>query len=329
MNILYTCDNNYVWLMGISMLSLFDSNKHLDEIKVFLLGENISKENKTILKQITEEYQRECLIIDLPDIDIPSSLITTRWPRSAFSRLYVAELLPASLDRVLYLDCDTIILNSLENLEKVNINQFPVYGVKDCIGMPYRKNIGLKKDSIYINAGVLLFNLDKMRQINISELIDCFLANYKQTVHYADQDVLNGIFNGKIGILPPAYDVMTLECVYKYEDILKLRKPQNYYSKKTIDHAVENPIIVHYTTCMLNIRPWFNNSNHPLATEFLMYKRRSPWKDKSLSGTPHNNNAKAKLLKLFSILPHNLEMNILGLIHAVLYPIAIRFKALL
>ena len=52
MNVLYTCDNNYVWLMGISAISLFENNKELDNITVYLLGENISDKNKRILVDI-------------------------------------------------------------------------------------------------------------------------------------------------------------------------------------------------------------------------------------------------------------------------------------
>ena len=55
MNILYTCDNNYVWLMGISMTSLFDNNKDMKEITVYLIGDNISDENREKLTEIAEK----------------------------------------------------------------------------------------------------------------------------------------------------------------------------------------------------------------------------------------------------------------------------------
>ena len=46
MKVMYTCDNNYVWLMGISTISLFENNKGIKDLKVYLLGENISEDNK-------------------------------------------------------------------------------------------------------------------------------------------------------------------------------------------------------------------------------------------------------------------------------------------
>ena len=52
MNILYTSDNNYVWLMGISMLSLFENNKKADKIIVYLFSEHIAIDNQNRLKSI-------------------------------------------------------------------------------------------------------------------------------------------------------------------------------------------------------------------------------------------------------------------------------------
>ncbi len=46
MNVMYTCDNNYVWLMGISMISLFESNRDIANLKVYLIGNEISQSNK-------------------------------------------------------------------------------------------------------------------------------------------------------------------------------------------------------------------------------------------------------------------------------------------
>lgn len=191
MNVLYTCDDNYVWLMGISMLSLFENNKDLDAISVYLLGERISEENKSKLKDIADKYKRECIIIEMPELDIPQSLVSKRWPKSAFSRLYAANILPDNLDSILYLDCDTVIMGSLSYMDKLNNSDCVIYGVRDCIGEFYRKNIGLNRKSLYVNAGVLLMNLEKMRKINISQIIDSFLSEYGQLIHYADQDVLN------------------------------------------------------------------------------------------------------------------------------------------
>ena len=65
MKVMYTCDNNYVWLMGISTISLFENNKGIKDLKVYLLGENISEDNKKELKAIGKKYGREVKVIEL------------------------------------------------------------------------------------------------------------------------------------------------------------------------------------------------------------------------------------------------------------------------
>ena len=78
MNVLYTCDNNYVWLLGISAISMFENNRELQNLNVYLLGENISNENKQILTKIGEKYNRQITIIEVPKIDIPEALVSAR-----------------------------------------------------------------------------------------------------------------------------------------------------------------------------------------------------------------------------------------------------------
>ncbi len=326
MNILYTCDNNYIWLMGISVISLFENNKLMKNLMVYLLGENISEDNKQILRKISKKYEREIIIIDVPKIDIPETLVTTRWPLSAFTRLYAGQLLPVEVKKVLYLDCDTIIVNSIAELEGFDISKAIVYGVKDCISKSYKKNIGLEANDLYVNAGVLLLNLEKLRKVNIKETINNFMNKYEYLINYADQDILNGIFSDEIGILDPKFDVMTIDVVYTHNEIMSLRKPSNFYSESELRKAVSSPVIIHYTTNMKVVRPWYSNANHPLTTEFRKYLQISPWKDKKLNVMSFTAK-EAKIIGLIMKLPDFIAHYILGLIHSDIKPFVIRFMA--
>lgn len=313
--------------MGISVISLFENNKDCAELKVYLLGEDISNENKEIITSIGNKYNRQIIVIDVPKLDIPEKLITARWPLSAFTRLYAAELLPAELDRILYLDCDTIVRRNIHELNTLHIDNAIFWGVKDCIGKGYKKNIGIAPDGAYINAGVLLINLTKLRETNIKTRLESFMYKYKKMINYADQDVLNGAFYGEIGILPPEYDLMTILATYNYDDVIKLRKPTNYYSKRECERAVKNPIIIHYTTNMLTIRPWFANTNHPFAEEFLKYMRISPWKDKRLEKMIFDS-LETEVIGVVEKLPKRFAINLLGFMHASIKPLFIRLKGM-
>lgn len=326
MKVMYTCDNNYVWLMGISAISLFENNKEIKDLKVYLLGEKISEDNKNEVKRIGEKYGREVEVIDVPKLNIPPSLVSSRWPLSAFTRLYSGVILPSDVDRILYLDCDTIITGDISELENVEFNGSVIMGVKDCISRIYKQNIGLDSNSPYINAGVILFDVDSLRKMNINIEIECYMKKYEKLINYADQDILNGIFKGKIGILHPKYDLMTIDTVHTYEEILMLRRPTNFYSKEQLEQAVSSPVIIHYTTNMLVIRPWFSNTDHPFADEFKKYMDMSSWKNRELKKMVFNSKV-SKAISLIMKLPKKFAYNALGLIHAELKPIYISMRA--
>lgn len=326
MKVMYTCDNNYVWLMGISAISLFENNIGIDELKVYLLGENINEENKNELKKIGEKYGREVEVIDVPKLSIPPSLISARWPLSAFTRLFSGVILPDDVARILYLDCDTIISGDISELENVEFSGNIAMGVKDCISGTYKKNVGLDMDSPYINAGVILFDMDALRKININVEIERYMNKYEKFINYADQDILNGMFKGKIGKLNPKFDVMTIDAVHTYEEILKLRRPTNFYKKEELEEAMLNPAIIHYTTNMLVVRPWFRNTDHPFAGEFKKYMDMSAWKDRELKEMVFESKV-AKVIKIIMKLPKSIAYSALGLIHAELKPRYIRMRA--
>lgn len=326
MNVLYTCDNNYIWIMGISAISLFENNEHIKDLTVYLLGENISDGNKNVLQTIAEFYGRKFCVINVPKLDIPDVLVSTRWPLSAYTRLFSGQLLPTSVHKVLYLDCDTIIRGDISHLSQIDVSNYICFGKKDCIGSIYKQNIGLKENSLYINAGVLLFNLDELRKIDIKTVLNKYLTRYLKLINYADQDILNGIFCGKIGVLEHKYDVMTIDVVYSFEEINMLRRPTDFYSKEEFVAGVEDPAIIHYTSNMRIIRPWFSNTDHPLAYEFRKYMEISPWKDKKLNEMKFDTRA-AKVIGAINKLPSGISHRIFGLIHSQLKPLYIRFKA--
>jgi len=326
MEILYTCDNNYVWLMGISIISLFENNKDLSSINVYLLGDEITDSNIDILTNIGKRYNRKITVINVQAFEIPDTLLEGRWPQSAFIRLYASQFLPSNLEKILYFDCDTIIDGSIRELADVELGDNLIFGIKDCIGKKYKENIGLDPEGIYVNAGVLLLNLKLLREMDVSTEIDKYMTKYLKYINYADQDILNGVFKDKIGILNPKYDVMTIDVVHSYSEILALRKPTNFYSEQELAVAIDNPTIVHYTTNMIVVRPWFSNSDHPLKDLFYKYAAISQWVDKKYPVMVFSSK-EAKIIRIVNKLPHKMSIHILGVMHSLLKPNYIRIKA--
>ncbi len=326
MYVVYTCDNNFVWIMGVSMVSLFENNRDMADLNVYLLGDGITEDNVKVLQSLADPYGRRVTVINVPSLDIPASLLKGRWPKSAFTRMFSGVLMPQEIHRVLYLDCDTIVTGSIAAIDKWDMGGFAISSVKDCVSLLYKKKIGIEKDGDYVNAGVLLMDLDEMRKMDISSMMEQFIKEYEPLINYADQDILNGIFRGKFGILPPSYDVMTQMCAYTYPQILQYRRPSNYYSKEEVEEAQRHPIIIHYTTCMLNIRPWCADSQHPFRAEFEKYQAMTPWADRE-KGKASFNGLEHKFIRCVLSLPSCLSYRIIGYTHAILRPLFIMLKA--
>ena len=105
--------------MGISVISLFENNKHIEELTVYLLGEGITNASKNDLKLIAQRYNRNIIVINVPKLDIPQVLLSSRWPASAYIMLYSGPRLPIEINKILYLDCDTIVTGIFLNWIKL------------------------------------------------------------------------------------------------------------------------------------------------------------------------------------------------------------------
>ena len=146
-----------------------------------------------------------------------------------------------------------------------------------------------------------------------------FVDKYAEAMTYADQEIVNGIFQGEFGILPVEYDMQTQFVQYPYEEICRIRHPQRVYSKEEVEYGKKNPRIYHYTTCMLDVRPWFANSEIINAGAFDKYMAMSPWKDKT-KAIKHFDGLANKVIKMVEKMPNSVRLPILGLIHSTLRP---------
>lgn len=319
MNVIYASDDNYSWLMGISMVSLFENNRECKEINVYLFGDKIKPENEEKLYQAAKQYDRKLEIIDVNQLILPEKLYSGRYPKSAFSRLFAFDLLPKDIDRVLYLDCDIIVDGSIEELYNHEMEDKIIWAVKDCVSKAYKQKIGIKGDDVYINTGVMMMNLEKMRKFPMEERITDFVSKYAGVMDYADQEIINGIFQGEFGILPPQWNVMTQFNQYSYSQLRWIRHPHHYYSAAEIEYAKRHARLFHYTTCMLNVRPWFGNSRLNNAHVFNRYLRISPWK--GVEKKKMNFSAsKYKTMRALALLPEPVTNFCLGMLHAYLKP---------
>lgn len=257
----------YSKILGTSLCSLFENTKQYLTVHI-LHDDTLTEINKRFLLQIARKYGE---IIYFHNVNISDSfahydkLSKTHYTTASFFRMVIPSVLPATVERVIYLDADTVInLDILtlweESLEEGN-ESLALGAVRDTIVPIYGKNdIACLKDVLvaedYFNTGVLLMDIKKLREtgMDLLALSDKFLQEYPDCKYY-DQDALNVIFSGKCKLLPAKYNRFAhVECTEK--------------------EAKDIKAICHYITDLLNV-----DEQNMYNQLFWHYFLRTPWCD--------------------------------------------------
>lgn len=269
----YSSSDSYAWLTAISITSLLENNREYC-FCIFIFSNGIKENNCELLRKIINKYNSEVFFYDLDKIKekYDQMRIKAKWDFATFGRLFAASLLPNNIKKLIHIDCDMIITSSIKELIDLDISNKILAGVKECLSVNYRNSINVEKNRILINAGLIVFNLEYIRQHNITKrFTDCICA-YKK-LEYLDQDILNiTISNDEKIILPLKFNSYSVLHYFSYNQLVKLRNPHLFYSKDEVEIAKEKPVILHFTTCRYDFgRPWNIENNHPKKSEFIKY----------------------------------------------------------
>lgn len=303
MNVVFACDDNYVPLLTISAVSFRVNNKNdFEEINIFILDDGISKNNKNKVNSILSEYNCNILFIKtkkIEELDFKVLYLEREDIASltTYARLFITSLLLDNIDKILYLDCDSIIVDSFKELWQEDISNYYCATVQDCSNTSYMEALGIPRNEKYYNVGVLLINLKKWHEDNVEDKFVEFLTDNQQRFYQHDQGVLNNIFKNKIKTVSPKYN---LQGYFQFLDYNLSRKysciETEYYSKEIMDDARKNPVFLHFCAADY-FRPW-KNPNHPYFKEFEYYAILAGFKDIIDYSTEFNN--KQLLFQKFS-----------------------------
>jgi len=314
MHVLYCCNDDYCPYTGISIVSLFENNKNLTELVVYIAGLDISSENRLKLEQVANEYKREIIVIDAEQIEeqlIINKVSDYRGNKITFYRLFIDQLIPDKVERLLYIDGDTVIVDSLEELETFGFEDNKACAmIRERVFKGYNTIIGIKESDNYYNAGVTLFNMITWRSLKCSDRLLAGVREGRANYHLADQDLLCSVINENIQTLPVRFNVHSLwlsigiKNLYWYFDV----DENNLYSIDEIHGAIENPAILHCSVGNTGT-PWQRGNKNPFKMEWEEYKKISPWKDMEDVKAKRTLSRKARWI-MFNALPRSLYLKI-------------------
>lgn len=284
LNVLYQSDNNYAPQTGISILSLFENNKDIERINIFILDDNIDDDNKSKIFTLGEKYDRNIEFIDTTEILRKLHELNVNAFRNTYTtyfKLLAIDEISTSNGLLLQLDGDTIINSSLSGLFDLDFGSYYVCAAAiECIHNSYKQYLGIEPSDYYYNCGVLFINQNNWRAYHCKEKIIEHLRTNRCQYWAVDQDIINTLFRDRILRMDVTYNFNSGFYIYGIDESYYIYDldPSFYYEKSEITDALKGPVINHCMGAMTG-RPWEQDSIHPQNELYDRYLEMSPWKD--------------------------------------------------
>lgn len=268
--IVLSADDNYARPLAVTARSAIGNLIEGRSLEIYVLDNGISAAHRAVLERSLDHANTEVRWIEgLADrvAGLPTHGFFTT---AVYGRLLIPELLPPSVDRVIYLDCDLVVRQSLDTLYDLPIDGVAARAVPD-MGAPFvSSSYGLplwfeqhRQASDYnFNTGVMLINLDYWRAENIGQRALEYLQSDMYQHVMVDQEALNAVVGTKIELLDPHWNQQAE--IYKRPCALALP-----YDRELIASVQDDPWIVHYSTAD---KPWSRRgTQHPWVKEWFHY----------------------------------------------------------
>lgn len=268
-NIALGIDNNYVEQCSVTILSILKNTKTKKNICFHVLYSDISEKNKKILSQLNKFRPYEINFYKIDENSIKKFPLNRQWISIAtFYRLLLPSILPDSINKCIYLDCDILCCGDIQKLWNYDIDEYCAGAIEDEDGQTNYNRLNTAGSKFYFNAGVLLLNLEQIRKFDFFEICMTYYQQNEKKIKLQDQDILNGVLAGKVLRIPLTWNIGTPF----YHSITSQYKHLNQSEKKEI---FQNPGIIHFTG---RNKPWIEWVIHPFKSEYWKYLSYTPFK---------------------------------------------------
>lgn len=249
MNILVTLDSNYIYPLCVMLRSLSETNSD-SRIDFYVVHSSLTKEDFDSIETAFGGCDHAVHPVKVEDSIFSGFPVLSRISKETYYRLLVGDILPESVERILYIDPDIVINSSLEEFYSLDLKGNVIAGATHLYGIAQTANrvrLGMSGKSRYINAGVLLIDLKKWRETVTLDGILQFISKNHRKLLLADQDVVNVLFE--------KYVLPVDERIYNLDE-----KTYKFFSRSVcgekridLDWVRRNSVIIHFNG---RHKPW-------------------------------------------------------------------------
>lgn len=260
-NILVSSNKKYLKPLQVMLYSLSRQIKD-EEVNVYFINVTLSECKVLKLKKYIENMKNFKFTLLSVDKSRMSQLpLLAHLSIETYARLFLLDLLPSALDKILWLDADIIVNNHIAQFYNQDLSD-KYAAVCQSINDDSKsllKNLGLNLDQKYFNAGVILFNLKTMRaDFNAKYFIDYAIKNINK-IKWLDQDILNATIGHRC-----------IFCDYKKYNYMHFSN-QNF-SDGELKWIKENNVFLHYIGA---VKPWESNFEAKTRQLWINYAKQS------------------------------------------------------
>lgn len=257
-HIAFCCDDNYLIPACIMLESLMKNNKDTHFV-AHTFTDDLSEESIEKLKNTLEKGGAKLTLYVLPEHAkelIQNAPTLKHVSIATYYRLFLPYVIDESVRKVLYLDCDILVRNSVEELYKKTNPDIIIVGASDINEEDHANRIGV---DTYVNAGVLTMDMVGIRKMytmeSMAEEIASIISQPIKII-MGDQDIINLLFAGHIEKVSNIYNFQRVT-----QKAFCLKHPL----------LVKRAVIAHF---IATDKPWHNDYLIIYATEYYSYLRR-------------------------------------------------------
>ena len=267
LTVVYAADANYVKLTAISAVSLL---KYNPGTRVVLLGCNLEDVAKDVVRSRVESHGGEFLYLDVSGeiAKLSERGYCGYTSYTAYARIFIPALMPSN-EKVIYLDGDTLVGGSLQEMFDTPLGEKALAFSVDCVPCRFKRYLNIASDQPYYNSGVMLMDVKAWREKHLTERFLDELEHPHGPVVLGDQDVYPRAFPEEIALLHPKWNFISHFFLFSYEGVCRVvgGKGNVLFSKADYVDAQRDARIYHFLGNTLG-RPWYTSSKHPMREAY-------------------------------------------------------------
>lgn len=269
-DIVINTDDNYIQHCMAMLCSLYENNRE-HEITLHIMMKSLSDRCKNYIKNISLKYNNNCIFYAVDESLLDGVQFRKQRPlsKAAYYRLLLSSVLPKNLEKVLYLDCDIIVLRDISEIFNIELDNYALAASIDTFpySQQHRLQLHMEADERTFCSGIMLVNLKYWRNHKCEEGLLEYAKRHRKIVYLHDQDVLNYYFKKKWFLLPP-----------KWNKVAGTIRPIPFLYNKhfDIDDYIKRPMLYHYAS--IDVKPWLN-AYTPEKNSYIKYLKLSDYKE--------------------------------------------------